>query len=130
MPHRRLEPSTLQRGGERQRANNRPQNTATPCPKWGPTRTSRRSCGMSVLCGTVEVRSASSPLATYDEAAYLGGPAGTVGSLGHIAPLSQNNSQSSECVDPNFGTVAAGTKAVGTNQVLGQRDLASSLRVA
>ena len=49
----------------------------------------------------------------------LAGPAGTVGTLGQIAPMSQNNSQSSECVGPNFGTVAAGTKAVGTKSGLG-----------
>jgi uncharacterized protein YodC (DUF2158 family) len=42
---------------------------------------------------------------------------GTVGTLGHIAPLSQNNSQSSECVGPNFGTV--GTHPVGTKSGLG-----------
>jgi hypothetical protein len=48
---------------------------------------------------------------------WEGGPAGTVGTLGHIAPLSQNNSQSSECVAPNFGTV--GTHPVGTKSGLG-----------
>src|SRR5258708_38575407 len=34
----------------------------------------------------------------------LGGAAGTVGTLGHITPLSQNNSQSSEDVGSNVGT--------------------------
>jgi len=53
----------------------------------------------------------------------LAGPAGTVGTLGHIAPLSQNNSQSSECVGPNFGTV--GTHPVGTKSGLGSRPSAS-----
>jgi uncharacterized protein YodC (DUF2158 family) len=39
------------------------------------------------------------------------------GTLGQIAPLSQNNSQSDECVDGDVGTagtVGTGTKAVGT----------------
>jgi len=39
---------------------------------------------------------------------------GTAGTSGQIAPLSQNNSQSSECVGPDFGTTEIGTKAVGT----------------
>jgi hypothetical protein len=42
-------------------------------------------------------------------------PAGTVGTLGHITPLSQNNSQSSEDVGPNVGTSGTvGTRGVGT----------------
>jgi hypothetical protein len=39
---------------------------------------------------------------------------GTAGTLGQIAPLSQSNSQSSECVDGDVGTAGTGTPAVGT----------------
>jgi uncharacterized protein YodC (DUF2158 family) len=48
--------------------------------------------------------------------------AGTLGQLGQTAPLvpvSQNNSQSPECVGPDFGTTEVGTSAVGTDRIIG-----------
>jgi uncharacterized protein YodC (DUF2158 family) len=50
----------------------------------------------------------------YNDQSDLRGMVGTVGTLGHIDPLSQNNSQSSECVDGDVGTAGTGTPAVGT----------------
>jgi hypothetical protein len=44
----------------------------------------------------------------------LEGPRWDSWTSGQIAPVSQSNSQSSECVGADVGTVSVGTKAVGT----------------